>query len=128
MYESFPNSPLTITIIHFLCTIIYIYSEVCELCVICNCFSRIKKPELTYHNDCRYTLCSLERRRVISSLAKRTLYHQKKHGHRINLNNSDLPSLYGMSYNNGQYTLSEKTQTESVALISYSEFKYYETR
>lgn len=71
---------------------------------------------------------ALKERRVISSLAKRTLYHQKKHGHIINLNNSDLPSLYGMSYNHGQYTLSKKTQTESVALISYSEFKYYETR
>lgn len=51
---------------------------------------------------------ALKERRVISSLAKRTLYHQKKHGHRINLNNSDLPSLYGMSYNHGQYTLYRK--------------------
>lgn len=72
---------------------------------------------------------ALKERRAISSLAKRTLSHQKSTATElIWIILQILPSLYGMSYNHGQYSLSEKTQTESVALISYSEFKYYETR
>lgn len=64
-----------------------------------------KKPELTIHYDCRSTLCSRKKRRVISLLAIRIpCITDKTRGHKINPNNSDHPSVYRIYHSYGQST------------------------
>lgn len=55
--------------------------RILKLWIMCDMYLFLVKtnPELTYHNDCRSTLCSLERKAYDLFISNTyTLYHQKK--------------------------------------------------